>query len=301
MATERASAGVTVREFEEAMFELDGATEYANWLIFGDSGCGKTVLASSLPGRVLYLAGEPGYIAAARWARESAGLPPIARGSKVRLIPDTATAVAACAWLEDGGATKFDWVVPDGLSTMNSKFLLGYAAEAFDRNPKARAHRNLPDRPDYYNTQNFTKSWVARLIDLPVNVLFTAHAMRPEGDEGERLVYPSIQGKGTEVSNYVSGLMHVVGYMATRVVRKKGAEARQQRRILFQHYYDGDTDTRYFAKDQFTALGFAQTIRDSDNPDGVMMPDLLAMVGETEPKPPAPVRRRATRGRTTAR
>jgi hypothetical protein len=259
--------GMTVAEFERGMFDLDGAAEFYNILLYGDSGCGKTVLAGTLPGRVLYLAGEPGYISAARMG---------ARG-KVRLIPDTATASAAIAWLEGGGAQQFDWIVPEGLGTMQNKFLLNYAAEAWDANPAKRQHRNLPDKPDYFNAQNFVKSWVARLIDLPCNVLFTSHAMRPEDENGETLVYPGIQGKGYEVSNYVSGLMHGVWYMATRVI-ERGGEAVQTRRLLFQHYVDPVNETRYFAKDQTTTLGRSATVRDPDNPDGVMMPELIALM-----------------------
>jgi len=271
MATER--KGMTTREFEAGLFDLDGSSEYWNILLYGDSGCGKTVLAGSLPGRVLYLAGEPGYISAAR--RGATG--------KVRLVPDTATAAAAVAWLEAGGAKQFDWIVPEGLGTMQNKFLLGYAAEAFDANPAKRAHRNLPDKPDYFNAQNFVKSWVSRLIDLPCNVLFTSHAMRPEDENGETLVYPGIQGKGYEVSNYVSGLMHGVWYMATRVI-EAGGEARQVRRLLFQHYVDPINETRYFAKDQTDTLGRFATVRDPDNPDGVMMPELIALMNG-EPLP----------------
>lgn len=254
MATERKP--VSAAEFEAGLFELDGAAEHKNILIHGDSGCGKTVLAGTAPGRLLFLAGEPGYISAARLGAHGKG----------KVIPDTATADAAIRYLEDGGFNKYDWVVADGLSTMNNKFLLGYAAEAFDANPAKRAHRNLPDKPDYYNTQNFMKGWVSRLVDLPVNVLFTCHSMRPEGDEGETLVYPAIQGKVTEVSNYISGLMHVVGYMAIRI--NKAEE--QVRRVLWQHYYDQATDTRYFAKDQFNALGFS-----SDNPN---MPEIIKKI-----------------------
>jgi hypothetical protein len=265
VATER--KGMSVREFEAGMFDLDGSSEHWKILLYGDSGCGKTVLASSVPGRVLYLAGEPGYISAARMG---------ARG-KVRLIPDTATAVAAINWLENGGYKEFDWIVPEGLGTMQNKFLLNYAAEAWDANPAKRQHRNLPDKPDYFNAQNFTKSWVARFIDLPCNVLFTAHAMRPEDENGETLVYPGIQGKGYEVSNYVSGLMHGVWYMATRILERDG-EAIQTRRLLFQHYVDPVHETRYFAKDQSNALGRSATVRDEDNPDGVMMPELIALM-----------------------
>lgn len=274
MATEK--KGMSIAEFERGMFDLDGSSEFWNVLVYADSGAGKTVLAGSLPGRVLFLAGEPGYISAARMG----GLAP---GAKGRLVPDTATANAAILSLESGGARKFDWIVVDGVTTMQTKFLLGYAAEAFDANPAKRAHRNLPDKPDYFNAQNFMKSWVSRFIDLPCNVLFTGHAMRPEDENGETLVYPGIQGKGYEVSNYISGLMHGVWYMATRIVEKDG-EPVQTRRLLFQHYVDPVNETRYFAKDQTNTLGRWATVRDPENPDGVMMPELIAMMnGEAKP------------------
>lgn len=243
MATER--TGMTTAEFEAGLFDLDGATEYKNILVYGGPGSGKTVFSGTAPGRLLILAGEPGYISAARLG---------ARGM-VRLIPDTATAVAAAAWLEDGGASKFDWIIADGLGTMQKKFLLNYAAEAWDANPAKRAHRNLPDKPDYFNAQNMVMSWVARLIDLPCNLLFTAHAMFPEDKAtGEQLVYPAIQGKGYEISSYVCGLMHAVGYMSPRV-KMVGGEPKEVRRIVWQMTRDPNTETTYFAKDQFNALG----------------------------------------------
>lgn len=284
MATERNR--VSAADFEGGMFDLDGATEFKNILVFGDSGVGKTVLAGTCPGRVLFLAGEPGYISAARQG---------AKG-KVRIIADPATALAAADFLDGGGASNYDWIVVDGLGTMQNKFLLTYAAEAFDANPAKRAHRNLPDKPDYFNAQNFIKSWVSRMIDVPANVLFTAHAMRPENDEGERVVYPSIQGKGYEVSNYICGLMHSVGYMSTRV-KKIGDEYKQVRRILWQHTRDPQSETTYFAKDQFNAL----------NPftDDMKMAELIARIdsGETAPEPvQAPVKAaKATTRRAPAR
>lgn len=273
MATEKKA--MSIRDFENGIFDLDGATEFYNIFLYGDSGAGKTVLAGSLPGRVLFLAGEPGYISAARMG----GLAP---GAKGRLIPDTATASAAILSLESGGASKYDWIVVDGFTTMGVKFLLGYAAEAFDANPAKRAHRNLPDKPDYFNTQNFLKSWASRFIDLPCNVLFTGHAMRPEDENGETLVYPGIQGKGYEVSNYIAGLMHGVWYMKSSIVEADG-EARQVRRLLFQHYVDPVNETRYFAKDQTTMLGRFATVRDEENPDGVMMPELIALMNGEKP------------------
>lgn len=268
---------MTTADFEAGLMDLDGATEFMNWLIYGDSGVGKTVAASQLPGRVLYLAGEPGYISAGRQG---------ARG-KVRLIPDKEAALAALLWLENGNAEKFDWIVPDGLSTLNNKWLLNFCAEAYDANPASRTGRGLPAKPDYYHAQNLTKDFAARLIDLPCNVLFTAHAMRPEGDSGETLVYPAIQGKVTEVSNYVAGLMHVVGYMAIRMA-KDGPKSptHQVRRILWKHWYDEENDVRYFAKDQFNALGRYSDIYDAEeNPSGVKMSELIALCSEGQATP----------------
>jgi hypothetical protein len=259
---------MTMADFEAGLFDLDGATEYKNMMVYGGPGTGKTVLAGSVPGRILFFAGEPGYISAARLG---------ARG-RTRLIPDSNTAVAAAAWLEDGNASKFDWLIVDGLGTIQNKALLSYAAEAWDANPAKRTHRNLPDKPDYFNAQNFIKSWVARLIDLPVNVIFTAHAMFPEDKEtGDQLVYPAIQGKGYEVSSYVCGLMHSVGYISPRIKQTEDGPV-QVRRVLWQATKDPDTDTTYFAKDQFDALG-----RYTDIERGtMMMPQLLARIDSGE-------------------
>lgn len=261
---------MTTAEFEAGLFDLNGAAEFKNILVYGGSGVGKTVLAGTAPGRILMLCGEPGYISAAR----------LGAHGQARLIPDTATAVAAVSWLEDGGASKFDWVIPEGLGTMQKKFLLGYAAEAFDANPAKRAHRNLPDKPDYFNAQNFLQSWVSRLIDLPVNTLFTAHAMYPEDKAtGEQLVYPAIQGKGYEVSQYVAGLMHSVGFMSPRVKQTEDGPI-QVRRILWQTYRDPKTETTFFAKDQFNALG---TFTDDQRLD-----EIVRTIDESDPKAPAP-------------
>lgn len=270
---------MTVAEFEAGLFDLTGDAEHKKLMIYGDSGCGKTVLASQLPGRVLYLAGEPGYISAARQGGKG----------KVHAIPDTATALAALNYLEEGGWAKYDWVVPDGLSTMNNRWLLSYTAEAFDRNPASRAHRNLPDKPDYFNAQNFTKSWVSRMIDLPVNVLVTAHAMRPEDPDGDLLVYPQIQGKGYEVANAVAGLFHVVGYMEMAI--EEGTEA-LRRRVLWQRYKSRKTGTTYFAKDQYDVLGLWSDIRDPDNPRGVTMPDVIGKIDASNNGKPSKARKR---------
>jgi hypothetical protein len=239
---------VSVSDFEAAIMDLDGSAESRNLLVYGDSGSGKTVLAGTCP-RSLILACEPGYISA---ANTSLGVPVGRR--QVRIIKDGPTALAALDYLEGGGAKKYDWIILEGGSTLDTKLRLGYAAAAFDGNPESRTARNLPDKPDYFNTQNYLRSFFLRFVDLPVNTLTTAHAMRMDDDSGDRLVLPAFQQKEGVLSNFVCGLMHSVGFMRP-VMKGKGDDKVQVRRIRWQQHVDPDTGTIYFAKDQFNAFG----------------------------------------------
>lgn len=267
---------VSISDFAKEMERLEDFGESINGLIYADSNVGKTVLAGTSPGRQLWLAGEPGYKSAGRMG---------ARGF-VRRISDTATALAAIDWLEapskDGSPrySKVDWLIVDGGSTMQDKFRFGYAAEAFDvSGGTKRAHRNLPDKPDYFNTQNFMKSWIARLVDMPVNLLVTAHAYRTNRTEdGELLVFPGFQGKVNETANAIAGLMDFVGYYSIKHLRVRGKEdeTRLIRRLMFESpppERKGE-EVRYVCGDKFNALGPYM-----DNPT---MPKILAKINGEE-------------------
>ena len=264
--TERTT--VSLSDFAAEMQRLDGTQESINLLVYGDSNVGKTVLAGTCPGRCLWLAGEPGFKSAAR------------RGAKgfVRRIGDTATALAAVDWLNaDKRYEKLDWIIVDGLTTMQDRFRLGYAAEAFDANASKRAHRNLPDRPDYFNTQNFLKSWIPQLVDLPVNLLVTAHAYRTDRTEnGELLTFPGIQGKVTETANAIAGLMDVVGYFEKRRVRTRSGETKMLRRLWFDSpaaRTRGEDAIRYITGDKFGVLG--------EHMDAPTVPKMLDRIKES--------------------
>lgn len=253
MATER--KGMTPAEFEAGLFEMDGASEFANILIYGDPGSQKTRLMGTAPGYNLFLAAEPGYISAARNGFKG----------KARLITDTASANAAVSWLEDGHASEFDFIIVDGGSSFMNKILLEYAAEAYDlSNGTKRAHRNLPDKPDYLNAQNFMKAWTARLIDLPCHLIMTTHVMVTEDREGDPWIKPNFQGKAGEVSDYIAGQFHVVGYVKPANVKVQGEEddkpkTKQVIKALWNTYKDDKKDITYFAKDQFGVLGKTST------------------------------------------
>lgn len=268
--TERSQ--VSISDFAAELVRLEDASESINGLIYGDSNVGKTWLAGTCPGKTFWLVCEPGYKSAARNGAKGYG----------RRIADTATALAAIEWLESDGKNRkpryesLDWIVLDGLSTMQDRFRLGYAAEAFDINPAKRQHRNLPDKPDYFNTQNFLKAWIPQLVDMPVNLLITAHAYRTDlTDNGELLVFPGVQGKVTETANAISGLMDFTGYFErTRITNNRTGNSKEIRRLWFSspvRKSRKDDEVRYIAGDKFNALGPY-----IDNPT---MPAILEKIG----------------------
>lgn len=274
---------MSISDFQKEIMRLESTDEEStNILVYGDSNAGKTVLSGTLPRNTFWLVCEPGFKSAARW-RKQQGLEPHRGG---RQITNTAEAWAAVEWLEQNDsarARKLDWLVVDGASTMQDQFRLAYAAEAFDIDPTKRQHRNLPDRPDFYNTQNFFKAWVPRLVNLPVNVLITAHAYRTDLTEnGELLVFPGFQGKVTEISNAISGLMDVTAYLEARpMTNRKTGESRVVRRLHFASPTDRrrreEEEVRYIAGDKFNCLG-----KYMENPT---MPRIISMInGEGDPE-----------------
>jgi len=249
-------------DFQKEIFSLSEISEKKKLLFYGDSNTGKTRLAGSLPpGRHLWLVGEPGYKSAALRG---------AKGKAIK-ITNTAKAWAATDWLEANNRyQQIDWIILDGASTMEKRFRLGYAAEAWDRSPetkRARAGRNLPDRPDYFNTQNFMQSWIGRLVDLDCNLMVTAHAYRTEkAEDAELLVFPGFQGKVTETANAIAGLMDVTAYMAVRRHKRTGERVY---RTLFQRYTDGN-GVQYWAGDKFDRL--------PNTMDDPTMPEILSIL-----------------------
>ena len=274
--TERTT--VSMSDFAAEIIRLDqenAESESINGLVYGDSNAGKTILSGTLPERTFWLVCEPGFKTAVRY-RKKKGLPP---HKGARRISDSATAWAAVEWLEHRERyRKLDWIVLDGASTMQDRFRLAYAAEAFDINPSKRQHRNLPDKPDYFNTQNFLKSWIPRLVDMPVNLLITAHAYRTDKTEdGDLLVFPGIQGKVTETANAISGLMDFTAYYAARRMKMRDSDqSKIVRRLWFEQPDEkwGGEGTRYIVGDKFDCLG--------SHMDFPTMPRILAKINGEE-------------------
>lgn len=248
VVTERSE--VSLSDFAKEMENLESGGESVNILIHGDSNVGKTWTAGTCPGKSFWLFCEPGWKSASRMGAKGYG----------RKIANTAEALTAVRWLEYKERYRnLDWLILDGLSTMQDRFRLAYAAEAFDINPEKRQHRNLPDRPDYFNTQNFLKSWIPQLVDMPVNLLITAHSYRTDMTEnGEILVFPGVQGKVTETANAISGLMDITGYFEKKRMPTRDGGSKLVRRLYFEtpeRKSSREQEVRYICGDKFNALG----------------------------------------------
>jgi hypothetical protein len=99
-------------------------------------------------------------------------------------------------------------------------------------------------------------------------------------EDGELLVFPGIQGKVTETSNAISGLMDVTAYLEARnVTNRKTGETRTNRRLWLSSPNDrqrkGEQDVRYIVGDKYDALG--------EYIDMPTMPEIMARInGEEE-------------------
>lgn len=245
------TSSMSMADFEADIADLEGSAESKNIMVFGNGGVGKSHLTGRLP-NALVLAFEPGWETIKRVAAKANN------PMKFVQVNTPAKLDAAIRWLENGGHSQFDWVVPDGLSTLQVKLTLAFAAEAYEANPAKRVSRQIPDRGDYFNAQNLIKDFVARMVDLPVNTFWTAHAMTIERADGAEEIWPLIEGKETKVSNYVNGLMHAVGFMAVKEFKEQDPKdpekftLRSGRQITWNPIcYKGTT---VIAKDQFSVL-----------------------------------------------
>jgi hypothetical protein len=280
----RALAGVPLEEFNSS----------TNIMLYGPVGSGKTSLAGAAP-KALFWGCEPGVKAAKR------------RGSKASMIKirtwDQAWDLLLTA--ESGETGGHDWYIMDTISSFENIIMRSALDKGFAENPAKRSEY-IPGVDQHQLRQNQLKRFVERMIDLPVNTLWLAHEMRPENDDGDTLLLPSISGgadKGFPVCNYIMGLMDCVGY-----VNWKESESERFQRILWQSMTvtKNKTTTIYTAKDQFDVFG-AWT-------DGWTMPQIIKAIGappirtgeassaeepaeegQEESTAPAPRRRRAAR------
>lgn len=257
--------------------------QHINIGVYGDSGVGKTVFAGSHP-KSLILAADTGAISAARMNSKADVWP----------CPDWEEFEEAQKWVRAGGYSRYDWIIPDGLTMLRERNMRWVLDKEHKRNPGRDLF--IPAQPDHQATQNMMKYTVQVFCDLPVNVLFTALPMPIETKEGEDRVLMAVHGQKGDTAHYIQGLLDAVGYMHVTRKRLKGDDedeptGRVVRRIQWTPWGP------YTAKDRFGVL--------APYTDDATLPEIERMIkesGSPESRASArPVRNARTAARRTAR
>lgn len=228
---------VATRGLPPEIIDLENFTESMNWLVYGHTGVGKTVIAGQLPGRVLILATEKGTIAAKR------------QGSKAKVwtIRKWEDLAKAYEWLANNDH-PFDWVVVDSITDMQYKCIRWIMRVVVSDNPKRDPH--IPAPGDHFKWQLAMKEMITDFNELPVNVFWTAQEMIREDPDGEPVILPLIEGKDYQISSWVCATMDVVAHLDHKKVKAKGSEETRLVRIL-----TCNESPPIFAKDRYDVLG----------------------------------------------
>lgn len=229
-------------QIEVVVESLADFNESINWLLYGDSGVGKTVLASFAP-RAIFLSTERGVVSAQRV------------GSTARLIraPDWEHVEAGLDWA-DIHLTMDDWMIVDSLSKMQELLILWWLKVQNMEN-EAR-DLDIPQLQDHQKWQRMFTRFVSRMVNAQYNVIFIATSMHKEDAEGDDLVLPAIVGKDYTIANNVCADMDIVSCL--RVAKRQNLDDPRQAIIT------NDTFPPYFGKDRYRALPRWEVIEDGD-------------------------------------
>lgn len=254
--------------------DIDDFTESINILVYGDSGCGKTVMGSALPD-LLIVAAEPGTVSAKR-AGSRAKVWPIHEWNDLVKVRDY------LAYSQH----PFKWVLMDSATKMQAICIRDIMRANVKANPKRDPH--IPAIQDYFKWQLMMKEMVVDFNELSINTLWTAQKMVRDDPEGDPVILPLIEGKDYQISAYVCAQMDVVMHMDLTKV-KSGSGVSIERRLI-----TGNTPP-YFAKDRYSILG-----------DVIIRPDINKIIGliqDSEKKPeakPTPAAKKAAPARRRA-
>lgn len=277
-------------EIKDRFIDLQDTSDVHNLLVYGDSGCGKTVFAGSAD-KVAFISIESGTVSAKL------------HGSTAKVWPvkkwDDLT--DAYNYLEkelEDNPGRFDWIVVDSLTRMQQLALRAILDDVVAEN--GSRDLDIPAIQDHQKWQNMFKRFVLAFCDLPVNTVFTALSLQAEDEEGEPFLTPDILGKGYQISQYVCSLMSAYGYMKVQRVPKLDAEGKAitkdgkkvskiARRIIWQDNGLIRAKSRYPALTPYT--------QDKTLAEVAQLIEQPAVKKTAEPTPtrrPATTRRRST-------
>lgn len=186
---------------------------FVNLCVYGEPGCGKSVLAGTSPKALLLLNDGDEASAAAE------------RGSTADkwVIETLEDLEDAYEYVRHEGYKTYSWVWIDNLTLMQEQFMDRVMVDLKAKYP----HRNrwVPDMHEYLVVQNQVGTYIRYFKALPINFGWTAHALRSEDADGQVQYTPMVQGGQGALSQKLCGYMNVVAHMS--VLRKGGTEERR--------------------------------------------------------------------------
>lgn len=205
-------------DFPEELVDLDPVSAHPNLLVFSRPKAGKTTFATSDDNIMLINCEVEGELSAAR--AESTG-----KGVKQWQVRTYEDFEKALDWLKECVRTKghipFEWVVVDTVTTLQDRQIMRYV---MDKMLKRRPDRNayIPDKAEWYESQQILVQKCKELCDLPVKVVLLAHVMEVEDHEGTMFYYPQLQGGKFRVAQQVLSFVTSYGFMYTTTRKKDG-------------------------------------------------------------------------------
>lgn len=183
---------------------LEHLSPHPNFLVFGGSGSGKTVLGGS-DDRVLFISTEAEGCLSARRMGSNARQVIIKEYNDIERFYEK-----AYAWSETESGIPFTWFVFDSL-TEGQDMLMEHIL---------KENKQLVEGwPEYRKNQKMLLRLVKRFNALPVNMLWLALDRKETDADGEDFYCPDVHGKGYGIAMQVAAQMTSYGYLQVKSER----------------------------------------------------------------------------------